>query len=132
MGAGVYLPFIALLLLLLLVVVLRRERLAFAILWLLITVITVLIGNVHLKMAMLPALSAFLVVYALYRYGLLASASSLFFAHLAVFYPITTELTAWYATDFLIALVICLALVVYSFYISLAGQPLFGGKLLEE
>jgi hypothetical protein len=132
LDAGIYLPFIALFLLLLLVVVLRRERLAFAILWLLLTVITTLIGNVNLKVVILPALSSFLIVYALYRYGLLASASSLFFAHLAIFYSMTTELTAWYATDFLIALVICLTLVVYSFYISLAGQPLFGGKLLEE
>jgi hypothetical protein len=54
------------------------------------------------------------------------------FLTLWVFYPITTELTAWYATDFTIALVICAALVVYGFYTSLAGQPLFGGKLLED
>jgi hypothetical protein len=117
--------------LLLLVVVLRRERLAFAILWLLLTVITTLIANVNLKVVMLPALYSFLIVYAIYRYGLLASVSSFFFAHLAIFYSMTTELTAWYATDFLIALVICVALVVYSFYISLAGQPLFRGRLLE-
>jgi hypothetical protein len=112
--------------------VLRRERLAFAMLWLLITVITSLIGNVHTTMIALPGLSAFLVVYVLYRYGLLASVASFFFAHLTIFFSMTTELGAWYAADFVIALVICLALVVYSFYISLAGQPLFGGKLLEE
>jgi len=132
LDAGIYVPFIALFLLLLLVVVLRRERLAFAILWLLLTVITILIANIDLKVVVFPALSSFLIVYVLYRYGLLASVSSFFFAHLAIFYSMTTELTAWYATDFLVALVICLALAVYSFYISLAGQPLFGGKLLEE
>lgn len=37
---------------------------------------------------------------------------------------ITTELTAWYATDFTIALA------VYGFYTSLAGQPLFGGEII--
>ena len=44
----------------------------------------------------------------------------------------TIELSAWYAVDFTMALIICVALAVYSFYISLAGQPLFGGKLLED
>jgi hypothetical protein len=68
----------------------------------------------------------------LYRYGLLAAISALFFAYLWVFYPITTELTAWYANDFTIALAICVGLVLYGFYISLAGQPLFGARLLED
>lgn len=44
---------------------------------------------------------------------------------------ITTELTAWYATDFTIGLAICIALAGYGFYASLAGQPLFGGKLMQ-
>lgn len=78
------------------------------------------------------ALSAFLVFFALKRYGLLTLISAIFFSHLAVFYPITTELTAWYATDFTIALVICLALAAYGFYTSLGGEKLLSGKLLEE
>jgi hypothetical protein len=64
--------------------------------------------------------------------GLLAAVAAFFFAHLWVFFPMTTELTAWYATDFTIALVICVALAGYGFYTSLAGQPLFGGKLLQD
>ena len=44
----------------------------------------------------------------------------------------TTEVTAWYATDFLIALVIGVALVGFGFYTSLGGQKLLSGKLLEE
>jgi hypothetical protein len=83
-------------------------------------------------MLLFPALSALLTVLVLYRYGLLASISALFLTHLWVFYPITTELGAWYATDFTIALAICVALVGYGFYISLAGQSLFGGRLLED
>jgi len=85
-------------------------------------------------MWMIPftAISTFLAVFALYRYGLVAAVSAHFFAHLWVFFPVTTELTAWYATDFTIALVICVALAAYSFYISLAGQSLLGGRLLHE
>lgn len=132
MNAGVVLSYIALFLLLLFVMVLRRERLAFGLLWFLATVMNSLIGRVHVKMTFLPALAAFLIVFVIYRYGLLAAVSAMFFFHLSIFYPMTTELTAWYATDFVIALVICLALAVYGFYISLAGQPLVAGKLLDE
>jgi hypothetical protein len=55
-----------------------------------------------------------------------------FFAHLVVFYPITPELTAWYATDFTIALVIAIVLASYGFYSSLGEQKLLSGRLLEE
>ena len=132
MNAGIFLPFISLFLLLLFMTVLRRERLAFGILWLLLATVNVLIGQVHVLMIPFAALSAFLATFVLYRFGLLAAVVALFFAHLWVFFPMTTELSAWYATDFLMALTICVALVIFGFYTSLAGQPLFGGKFLPD
>lgn len=124
--------FISLFLLLLFVILLRRERLALVALWILLTAFTTLVSSASLIMVPFTALSAFLIVFALKRYGLLATISALFFYHLGVFYPITTELTAWYATNFSIALVICIALAGFGFYTSLGGQKLFSGKLLEE
>jgi hypothetical protein len=112
--------------------VLRRERLAFGVLWLLLAVVNVLIAQVPFPMMPFAALSAFLAVFVLYRFGLLAAVSALFFAHLWVFYPMTTELGAWYARDFTIGLGICVALAIYGFYTSLAGQPLFGGRLSQD
>jgi len=132
MNAGIFLPFISLFLLLLFMTVLRRERLAFGILWLLLATVNVLIGQVHVLMIPFAALSAFLATFVLYRFGLLAAVVALFFAHLWVFFPMTTELSAWYATDFLMALTICVGLVIFGFYTSLAGQPLFGGKFLPD
>jgi len=132
MNAGIFLAFIALFLLLLFVMVLRSERLAFVALWLLLATVNVLIGNVAVMMIPLAALSAFIAVFVLYRFGLLASVAALFYAHLWVFFPMTTELTAWYATDFLMALTICVAMVVFGFYTSLAGQRLFSGKLFQD
>jgi serine/threonine-protein kinase len=132
LSAALFLAFIALFLLLLFVVVLRREWLALVALWLLMALVNALISQASLMMVPFTALSAFLVVFALKRYGLLAASSALFFSHLWVFYPMTTELTAWYATDFTISLVICLALAAYGFYTSLGGQKLLSGKLLEE
>lgn len=132
MNAGIFLPFFSLFLLLLFMMVLRRERLAFGMLWLLLAIVNVLIGQVHVLMIPFAALSAFLVVFVLYRFGLLAAAAAFFFAHLWVFYPMTTELSAWYAMDFLMGLTFCVALAVFGFYTSLAGQPLFGGKLMQD
>jgi hypothetical protein len=87
-----------------------------------------------LGLAALPgaALSTVLILFVLYRFGLLAMCSGMFIAHLWVFYPMTTEFTAWYATDFTIGLIICLALAGYGFYTSLAGQSVLSGRLLED
>jgi hypothetical protein len=130
--AALFLAFIPLFMLLLFVVLLRNERVALVALWLLMSITNTLISDTRLVMMPVTALAALLLIFVLYRYGLMAAICTLFFAHLWVFYPMTTEFTAWYATDFVIALVICVALAAYGFYTSLAGQSLFGGKLLED
>jgi serine/threonine-protein kinase len=132
LSSGIFLGFISLFLLLLFFAVLRRERLAFGLLWLLLTLLATLLGEAPVQLIPLNALGTFIPVYVLYRYGLLASVATFFFTHLSLYYPITPELTAWYATDFVIALVICMALAAYGFFTSLGGQKLFSGKLLEE
>jgi len=129
--AALFIAFITLFLLLLFVSVLRRERLALLAVWVLLTLVNTMLSQASLIMIPLTALAALLSLLVLYRYGLLAAISALFVVHLWVFYPITTELTAWYARDFTIGLVICVALAVYGFYTSLAGQSWFTGKLLE-
>jgi serine/threonine-protein kinase len=66
------------------------------------------------------------------RFGPLALMSTLMVFHLWVFYPITTDFGAWYAGSFILGTSILLALAIYGFYISLAGQPLWGGKFLDH
>ena len=78
------------------------------------------------------SLAVFLIVWTLYRYGLLSLISAVFFLHLNIFFPITSEFTAWYAGDFVLALAVSLALAVYGFRISLGGRTLFRGGLLED
>jgi serine/threonine-protein kinase len=46
--------------------------------------------------------------------------------------PTTTNLSAWYAGSTIFVLAICTGLILYGFYTSLAGQPLFRGELLNE
>jgi serine/threonine-protein kinase len=130
--AALFQGFIMVFLLLLFVMVLRRERIAMLALWLLLTVMLALVSEATWMMIPFTALWGFLVVLTLIRFGLLALVSVVFFSHLLIFYPITTELTAWYATDFTIALVIAVVIAAYGFYISLGGQKLLSGKLLEE
>jgi hypothetical protein len=48
------------------------------------------------------------------------------------FYPATTEISAWYATSFLLQLFVLGVVLFYGFYTSLAGQPLFRGRFLED
>jgi hypothetical protein len=130
--AALYLGFIALFLLLVFTVILRRQWVALGALLILTSLISTLLGGASLLGIPFSLLGAALLVVVLYRFGLLAAISALFVSHLMVFFPMTTELTAWYATNFTIALVICVALVGWGFYTSLAGQSLLGEKLLQD
>ncbi|HWS90439.1 MAG TPA: serine/threonine-protein kinase [Pyrinomonadaceae bacterium] len=123
-------PFILLFLLLLFHIILRSERLAALVLWALAALALSLTAGT--PGAPFAAAAAFMGVWVLYRYGLLASISATFFLHLNIFYPITSEFTAWYAGDFVLALAVTLALAVYAFRVSLGGRSLFGGGLLED
>lgn len=131
MFGAVMQSFILLFLLLLLYIILRRGLLAALAAW--------LIGAVALSLAQdtfvgvpFAVISAFLAVFVLYRYGLLAINSTIFILHLNIFFPITSEFTAWYAADFVLALGVSLALACYGFYTSLAGQPLFRGAFADD
>lgn len=123
--------FILLFFMLLLYIILRNERLAAVALTL---IMAVALSLTHENAAGVPfaCIAVLLLSWALYRYGLLAVISTIYFVHLTIFYPITSELSAWYAADFVLAVIICLALVGFGFYTSLAGQPLFRSSLFSD
>ena len=106
----------------------RSEILSLITLGILITVMESLITNSSLIMVPFNAVSALLVVIVLRRYGLLALIAAFFVAHLYIFFPMTTDFTAWYASEFTIALVICLALGGYAAYTSVGGSKVFAGE----
>ena len=123
--------FILLFILFLLYMIVRRERVAAIVLW---VIATAALSLTHETPAGIPfaLLTTLMVVWLLYRYGLLALISAIFILHLTIFYPVTSDFSAWYATDFVLALFICLALVVFGTYTSLAGQPLFRSSLFSD
>jgi hypothetical protein len=65
------------------------------------------------------------VLLVMFRFGLLAAVLAEMFHTLLSMVPITTDLSAWYARDGLIAVLVVLGLAVYGFVISLGGRPLF-------
>ena len=119
-------------LLLLLFRILHRERLALIALWIFLTIPQALISRVDIRMLPLMALVMAVQVFVLARYGLLALIASLFTLHMFVFFPMTTDLSVWYARNFLVDAAICLAMAGFACYTSLAGQPLFGGKFIQD
>ena len=129
--AALFQGFILLFFLLLMYIVLRRERVAAFVVWL-IGAVALSLTNETAAAVPFAALGALLMIWVLYRYGLLATISTLFFLHLLIFFPITSDFSAWYAGDYVLALIISLALVGFGFYTSLAGEPLFRGALPDD
>ena len=129
LSAGLFLAFICVFLLLLFVSVLRSEIVSLITLGILFTIMSMLISDSTLIMLPFVAVSSFLILFVLRRYGLLATVATLFVAHLFVFFPITTDFTAWYAREFTIALVICVLLGVFAAYTSVGGAKVFAEKV---
>jgi serine/threonine-protein kinase len=125
-------PSIALLLLLLLALILRKEWLAIGGVWLLLTLFDALTGKNPSTDWLIGGVNAALLLLLLMRYGLFAMIVAEFFFLLIIFYPMTSDFSAWYAGGTFFALGLSAALAVYGFYRSLAGQPLFRGGFLQD
>ena len=120
------------LLFLLLSIILRKEWLAIGMVWLLLVAFEGL-ASANLSTGLLHAgLGAAGVLFILVRFGFLTFIFTQFFILLAILYPLTSDPSAWYAGNALFALALGLAVAIYGFYISLAGQPLFRGCLLQD
>ena len=119
-------------LVLLLALIFRRDWLGFILGWLaFLSALALLWGGAPADWIN-AAVSAGLITFALYRFGLLAAMFAIFYIHVYVNFPITLNVTAWYASGFLVELLIVVAIAIYAFYTSLAGQSVFSRKLLED
>lgn len=65
-------------------------------------------------------------------FGVLAMVSGAIYYRFFFTYAVTTDITAWYARDFVLAVVFLAALAIFGFYTSLAGKRLLKGKLLQD
>ncbi|MGH9929887.1 MAG: serine/threonine-protein kinase [Pyrinomonadaceae bacterium] len=130
---AVFLGLLYLFLLLMLYVIFRRkEWLSSLVAWLIPTIV-VGVGIRHTVIGtLLVGVTSGLILLVTARFGLLAMIAAQFFVQLFVTYPMTPDFSAWYAGSTIFGLGAGLALVVYGFYISLGGQPVFKGGLLRE
>jgi len=72
-----------------------------------------------------------LLVILLVRFGLLAFVAQGLFNDL-LYFPLTTQGSAWYAGISLTGILLMAAMAFYGFYTSLGGRPVFGGAGFEE
>jgi serine/threonine-protein kinase len=119
-------------LVILLAMLFRRDWLGFVAVWMIQTAFIAFVQGGAPINWVVAGVSAALTTLVLYRYGLLALFSTSFFIHMYIFFPVTTNITSWYALGFLLDLVIVLVVIGYTFYSSLAGQRVFGARLLDE
>jgi serine/threonine-protein kinase len=68
----------------------------------------------------------------LMRFGLLAVIMQLFSTLLLTWFPVTFNTTAWHSDYGFAALCILTAIVLYAFYTSLGGRPIFGTPRLDD
>jgi uncharacterized membrane protein len=73
-----------------------------------------------------------LMYFILMRFGLLTAISMTIISIFITHFPITFNTTAWYRNYGYVALIIFAAIVLYAFYYSLGGRPIFGTPRLDE
>ncbi|HEY0142076.1 MAG TPA: serine/threonine-protein kinase [Thermoanaerobaculia bacterium] len=130
-SASILFSFIVVSLLLFFAMLTRRNAVAIGLTWLLIYAALGLSGPPTLVRLFLHLLVPTLLITVIARYGVLALMTAFFFTHLWAFYPVTTEVTAWYATSANLQVLLLIGIAVYGFRTSLAGQRLVRADLFD-
>src|SRR4029453_7748347 len=102
-----------------LTILLRKERLAIAVGWPLFTFMLNLWGHYASLDWFFAGVCAGLFLIVLRCFGLLAAVFCHFVFFLCRFYPLTADLSAWYAGSMLFALSVCVCVSAYGLYTSL-------------
>jgi hypothetical protein len=113
-------------------VITRNQWLAAAIVFLLFTIPqipTSLRPAVLVVSALLGYLSAVVI---LIRFGVLPMAVAVFITNLLLASPLTTDVSAWYASSMFAALAILFGISLWSFKTALGGRKLWTGEFLER
>ncbi len=118
-------------LLFLLRVLLRREWVA-ALAFILVLTVSMGLGSDSPITWIFYALKYAVVCFLLVRFGLLANTAHYAVYFILFFFPITPQLSAWYAGTGIAGVVLILAFTAYAFHTSLGGRPMFRASLLED
>ena len=118
--------------LLLIYIFLRGEWLTTAVLFVVTYTLLALAFTTSRPARLTYIVQAAAVVITVSRFGLLSTIVYFLFFSLDFDYPLTTDLSSWYAGNGLFAIGMMLLMSGYGFYTSLGSQKLFHAKLLEE
>jgi predicted Ser/Thr protein kinase len=103
----------------------RRNAIAFGVSWLLLYVLLNLNFSDPTPLGYaIGLLFPTILIGVLWRYGMLAMISLFYYLHFWAFYPRTPDLSAWYATPFLLQFALLTLIALFAFRTSLAGQKL--------
>ncbi|MFN0121595.1 MAG: hypothetical protein ACKV2V_13965 [Blastocatellia bacterium] len=119
--------------LLLLSRLLRKEGLSFGLAWLLFIFVFAMIArtrDVEGLLFMGVYVGCLIMLQA--RFGLLSTFTFFVCSLLIGTHPLTSDFSAWYAEGTFFTLGVVLVICGYGFYMSLGGQQVFAGKLLED
>jgi hypothetical protein len=131
--AALVVSFIILFTLFLLRALLRKEWMAAIVCILLITLFRPPTADPFTAVTVVSILiTTSLTVFLFLRFGLLAVIASYFFDDLLGGFPLTTQMSAWYAGLSIAGILLMAAMALYCFYTSLGGRPMFGGAVLDE
>lgn len=90
-------------------------------------------GSGDFAVVLVPRLILFsLTVFLVIRFGVLALVASNVFNVFVGSFPLTTQMSAWYADSSLAGILLMAAIAFYAFHTSLGGRPMFGAAELEE
>ena len=118
--------------LLLMYIIVRKPRLAGILMWLTILTIQMLFFARSWHLVVGNLIISTLLTVTVARFGLLAAITWQFFFLLTFTWPLTLNLSQWYSSGTIFALMVIVGLSLYGFYTSLAGQPLFREGILKE
>lgn len=114
-------------------IVLRREWLAFGLLFIILTSFSLAsFTGVQPIQLILGAAFAAAVILIVTRFGLLAMAVAMVFAFIGRDSPMTLDFSGWSAYVPILTIVPLLVIAGYGFYAALGGRPLFGGSVLQD
>ncbi|MBI3262129.1 MAG: serine/threonine protein kinase [Acidobacteria bacterium] len=118
-------------LLLLLALVFRRRALAAGALFLMLLIVLVLGSDTRLEQA-LAVLDAGVFTLLSAQLGMVAIFSFSLFFLLSAWYPLTADLSNWYAATGLMAATVGLAVATFAVYTSTGGRPFAGWKIVDD
>ncbi len=72
-----------------------------------------------------------ILAFVLTRFGIVPSFVGIVVASLLIGFPLTTDMSAWYAGPAIFAVALIAAAAIYAFRGSIAGRPLFREELLD-